>query len=262
MLDSAYRVLLDDFEGPMDLLLYLIRKEEVDIHDIPIARITDQFLAHVERVERVDIELAGEFLVMAATLMETKSRMLRPVPEGEQDADAQDHDDRRRGRASDPRADLVRQLLEYKRYRDAADRLDDRRARWEQRFEVRAGTDDAAVRAAFAELGELEIEDLDLADLVEAFQGVLASVNFERLGDHQIVADDTPIELYAEEIAARLADAPAQRVGLRDVLAGRSRAEMIGLFLALLTLIRDQRAVVRMGEQGVEIGAGTQATQR
>jgi len=111
---SDYRVQLDIYAGPLDLLLYLVRKEEVDIYDIPIAQITDQYVQTIEILKDLDIEVAGEFLVMAATLMEIKSAMLLPRVEPES---------LEAGDTGDPRAELVRQLLEYKKFKDAANLL-------------------------------------------------------------------------------------------------------------------------------------------
>lgn len=257
---ETYRVQLDAFEGPLDLLLYLIRKHEVDIHDIPIAPITDDFLDHLEHLDRVDIDVAGEFLVMAATLMEIKSRWLdrvgNPEVSEEEAPDPESADD-----PLDPRADLVRQLLDYKRHRDAAEVLEDRRQAWARRFpSAPAGLDQEDLDRAADELGELEIEDLDLHDLVEAFSQIVSSVNFDRLGEHEVIADDTPIELHAADIVDRLArTVPAgggeRAMTLRSILDGRTRAEMVGLFLALLTLVRDQKVGVRSegGRVSVEL---------
>src|SRR6187549_2819631 len=114
----AYQVALDTFHGPLDLLLYLVRKHEVDVLDIPVARIADQFLEYLQVMKQLDVELAGDFLVMAATLMEIKSRMLVPAdPEPGSEAD------------SDPRRELVRQLLEYRTFKDAASALEVRAER-------------------------------------------------------------------------------------------------------------------------------------
>ncbi|MCC5824060.1 MAG: segregation/condensation protein A [Phycisphaerales bacterium] len=256
-MSETYRVHLEAFDGPLDLLLYLIRRDEVDLHDIPIASIADQYIASIEDLDRVDIDLAGEFLVMAATLMEIKSRMLaaenlrKDEPEGHE-ADKPEKD------KGDPRAELVRQLLEYKKFRDAADALDRRRAAWESRFPVRpAGVDNESVREALAGMGELEIEDLDLGDLVEAFRQIVSSVNFDRLGDHAVVSDDTPLELHAEDIVDRLGTHATRSTGrkmtLREIMEGRSRPEMVGLFLALLVLVRDQRVGFKAGAGGVEL---------
>lgn len=251
-MSGTYRVHLEAFDGPLDLLLYLIRKDEVDLHDIPIASIADQFMASMDDIDRVDIDMAGEFLVMAATLMEIKSRMLAAENvRGEEAAEGAEKPSKER---VDPRAELVRQLLEYKRYRDAADALDRRREAWSARFPAKpAGIDSDSVRSALAELGELEMEDLDLGDLVEAFRQIVASVNFDRLGEHSVVSDDTPLELHAEDIVERLAAAPSRRLTLCDVMEGRSRPEMVGLFLALLVLVRDQRVGFRAREGGVEL---------
>jgi segregation and condensation protein A len=243
---DAYRVRLDAFEGPLDLLLFLIRKAEVDIHDIPIASVTEQYLSFLtdlknENASRIDIDTAGEFLVMAATLMEIKSRMLmpRPAPIAGENA--------RQDAPEDPRAELVRQLLEYKRYRDAADSLERRADAWRRRFPAgTAGLDGEALAAALEGAREVELEDLELIDLVEAFQKIAETVNFERLGDHQVTYDDTPIELHAEDIVSRLrTETPAGELELGSMFRGRTRSEMVGLFLALLELVRNRRVGVR-----------------
>lgn len=255
---EAYRVQLESFEGPLDLLLYLTRKHEVDIHDIPIADLTEQYLDHLEEVDRIDVDLAGEFLVMAATLMEIKSRWLdrqndpeRGGREGDDDAATDDED---------PRLELVRQLLEYKRHRDAADELARRRESWAQRFpNAPAGVDAERIGQALEELGELELEDADVHDLVEAFRAIISSVNLDRLGEHEVVSDDTPIELHAEDILDRLRTLPPgeagapRRLTMRELFEGRTRAEMVGLFLALLTLVRDQRVGVETNAEGVSL---------
>lgn len=257
---EEYRVRLDAFEGPLDLLLFLIRKNEVDIHDIPVAAITDQYLGMVAQLQgedaaRLDIDAAGEFLVMAATLMEVKSRMLLPKP-----AQVVATDGAPAKPAEDPRAELVRQLLEYKRFRDAADDLERRNSEWQRRFPSgRAHVDDKAIEDALAGEPDVEVEDLDLLDLIEAFKKVQETVNFERLGDHQITYDDTPIELHAQDILSRLGDQRRQAVSgagdvaipagaemeFKDVFAGRTRGESVGLFLALLELVRNRKVRVR-----------------
>ncbi len=254
VLTDDYRVQLDAFEGPLDLLLYLIRKNEVEIHDIPVAGITEQYLAFLKQLSatsRIDIEVAGEFLVMAATLMELKSRMLMPRPPAAAAGENPEPDKP----GLDPRTELVRQLLEYKKYRDAADALEQRGEDWRRRFPVHpAGIDHDALHAAIEKTSEesLELEDLDILDLVEAFQKIAESVNFDRLGDHQIKYDDTPIELHAADIMSRLSPAepqgdsePAAELDLLSLFRNRSRGEMVGLFLALLELVRNRKVAVR-----------------
>ena len=250
-----YRVRLDAFEGPLDLLLYLIRRAEVDITDIPIAALTDQYLEYLKQIETIDIELAGEFLVTAATLMEIKSRMLTPVKPAAPASDETPND----RPAEDPRAELVKQLLAYKQYRDAATALELRKHEWENRFPGgRAGVDNEALREVLAAQQEdLELEDLSLIDLVAAFAEIAASVNFDRLGDHQVTYDETPIELHAEDIVDRLkreaeSGAPAAtRMTLAALFEGRTRPEMIGLFLATLELVRRRAVRVKQDDSGV-----------
>ncbi len=218
-----YRVALEAYNGPLDLLLFLIRRDEVDIYDIPIARITEQFLEHVEVIQQLDPESAGQFLVLAATLMEVKSRTLLPKPPVEED----DEDD-----SNDPRLELVRQLLEYKKFKDAARSLDDRAVEQSQKFPRKPSlpqTDEE----------EVEIENLDVWNLFEAFNALLKQIGVANY-KHKVGVDDTPIALHAEDVLDSLERAGG-RQRFEEVFTGRNRAEMIGLFLALLELIRQQR---------------------
>lgn len=255
-LDENY-VRLDAFEGPLDLLLFLIRKNEVDIHDIPVASITDQYIKHLEALtapgsnQRIDIDLAGEFLVMAASLMEIKSRMLSPKP-----VTARATDDARD--QEDPRAQLVKQLLVYKQFRDAADALDKRGVEWSRRFPAGpALADRDSIQDAFEAMseGDAELDEIQIIDLVEAFRKIAETVNFERLGEHKVTYDDIPVELHAEDIVDRLKrHAAGERLDdtsegdeleFKTVFTGRTRPEMVGLFLALLQLVRQQRVTFR-----------------
>lgn len=246
-----YRVRLDAFDGPLDLLLFLIRRAEVEIADIPVARIADQYMDHLRGLERIDIDAAGEFLVMAATLLEIKSRMLAPAPVEGGAAVASPlsppDDD------ADPRTGLVRQLLEYKKYRDAATALEHRLVEWQRRY--------PAAHAAAHETPppppeELDPEDLLLTDLAFAFHRLAQTVNFDRLGEHEVQFDDTPIELHAEDVLERLrtatpaAEGASAGVSLLALFAGRSRGEMIGLFLATLELVRAGKVWVRQEAPG------------
>jgi len=239
-LTTDYRVRLESFEGPLDLLLFLIRRAEVDITDIPIATIADQYVNYLKAIDTIDIDLAGEFLVLAATLMEIKSRMLAPVKPGATVSDGIEAPD-----TTDPRADLVNQLLAYKKFRDASDALDHRRQEWEQRYPAaRAGMNDEELREAIlASAQDVELEDVSLVDLVDAFSAIIASVNFDRLGDHQVTYDDTPIELHAEDIVEHLKkQTEGTQIPLVGLFTGRTRSEMLGLFLAVLELVR-RRAI-------------------
>jgi segregation and condensation protein A len=248
---GEYRVRLDEFQGPLDLLLHLVRRAELDPSQIQIARIADQYIEHIERAThgepgRVDVEVGGEFLVMAATLMEIKSRSLMPTaPAGREGP--------QRGEA-DPRAELIRQLLAYRGIREAADRLDERRRAFELRWpSARAGVDKDALRAAIEQSTDLDPEDLDVIDLVESFARIAAAVNFERLGEHRVVFDDTPIELHATDILDRLTrlerDGATPRMTFAELFAGAPRSGIIGLFLATLELTRQRRVTVEHDQQ-------------
>lgn len=226
---EPYRVQLDVYNGPLDLLLYLIRRDEVDVYDIPIAHITEQYCRHVELIREVDPNLAGEFLVMAATLLEIKSRMLLPSPPpGEADAAEAD--------LGDPRTDLIRQLLEYKAFKDAAAGLREAGEAAAQRHPRHPA------RPEFEEPA-LDLENVQVWHLLEAFGRLMDSIGRTRRA-HEVVYDDTPIALHAADIVDRL-----QRQGsltFRQVFEGRAeRTEIVGLFLAMLELIRQNQVVVQ-----------------
>jgi len=222
---SDYRVNLDIFAGPLDLLLYLVRKEEVDIYDIPIARITGQYIRYIEMLKSLDIDLAGDFLVMAATLIHIKSAMLLPRAEPDQLGDEY---------LTDPRAELVRQLLEYKKFKDAANFLTAAADEQKQRF-TRPSTIVEQLKPDTEP--EVEIEQVSVWDLLEAFDCLMAATGSTRDVSH--IVDDIPIDLYQIEILHRLqTDGPMSFERIFESKTGR--AVMIGLFLALLELVREK----------------------
>jgi len=222
---ADYRVNLDIFAGPLDLLLYLVRKEEVDIYDIPISKITDQYIHYIELLKSLDIDLAGDFLVMAATLMQIKSAMLLPKAEPEKLED----DD-----LSDPRKELIRQLLEYKKFKDAANLLGAAADEQKERF-GRPGT--IVERLKPDAEPEIDIEQVSIWDLLEAFDLVCKATGNVR--DISRIQDDTPIDLYQIEILHRL-QTEGPMTFERIFESRNSREVMIGLFLALLELIREK----------------------
>ncbi len=252
---ADYRVELDNYSGPLDLLLFLVRKHEIDLHDIPIARLTEQYLAYLATMKRIDLEVAGEFLVMAATLLEIKSRMLLPADQqAEGDAD-QPADEQ----WLDPRYELVQQLLAYKRFRDAAGQLEQRLATWEQRLPARAAEPSHARRTPTDEHGpdddehapprDIELEDVSVMDLCEAFARMLESIGGRT--HHEVLYDDTPIALHAADILDRLTrDAPTRGMDLHAIFHGRSRSEAIGLFLAMLELVRRRQVRATQDDSG------------
>jgi len=252
MSQPDYTVQLDAFQGPLDLLLYLIKRAEVDIIDIPIAAITDQYVAHLKGLARIDIETAGEFLVMAAMLMEIKSRMLMPPAERAAATDAAADAEAISGlNASDPRYELVKQLLAYKRFRDAAENLSERREEWLQRSPLAriALAKTQAVEHSDEHSDEHEpaptdLEDIGVWDLFQVFQRITEAVDFGRLGDHKVEYDDTPIVLHEADLLDQIRRAEGGRLSLRAACAGRTRGEMIGLFLATLELVRQHQVRV------------------
>lgn len=222
----AHNVFLEEtFRGPLDLLLHLVKRDEIDIHDIPIAHLTREYLAEIDRMTELDVDLASEFLTMASMLMEIKSRMLLPPAEtlpGEEDEED-----------FDPRGNLVQALLEYKRFKEAASALEElaethalRVPRIAPRFE------------ATEEEGE-EIEDANVVDLLTAFQGMIrAMLSKEAV---EIVNEEVPTEVRIAQITETLAAIGETRFS-KLLSSEPTKAEMVGFFIALMELIRLGRA--------------------
>ncbi len=259
-----YRVELDAYNGPLDLLLFLVRRNEIDLHDIPISRLTDQYLEYLKHIRAIDVDLAGEFLVMSATLLEIKSQMLIPQATEEAQEQAATAEN-----PADPRYELVQQLLAYKRYKDAAMELEDLRNQWEARVPVHPGrlsakqmvagnaprlpqTEEEWENQPEPETVEVDLDDASVTDLCAAFARILSSIGDVSKAGHAVVYDDTPIGLHAEDIMDRLTrEGP---LTLQRVFAGRTRrVEMIGLFLATLELVRLKKVKIIQEEVGGEI---------
>ncbi|MFI4882820.1 MAG: segregation and condensation protein A [Phycisphaerales bacterium JB064] len=245
-------IAIDAFEGPMDLLLHLVRVHEVDIHDIPVALIAERYMAAIADLSTIDIDTAGEFLVMAATLAEIKSRVVAAENLSPEDAEAARRQHAKEDApAEDPRAELVRQLLEYKRLRERADALEERLELWQARARVAPALRPA--RDAEDEDFALDMDDLSLTDLVEAFERIASAIQFDRLGEHTVTDDDTPIELHQADAIDRLeraqADTGRPELPLAALFTGRTRGEAIGMFLGILELIRNLRLRAWRGPQ-------------
>jgi segregation and condensation protein A len=228
-----YQVDLAVFRGPLDLLLYLVKRNEVDICDIPVARITEQFLEHLRVLQMIDVESAGDFLVMAATLLEIKSRMLLPRAEEISEED------------EDPRRELVRQLLEYKKFKEAAARLEAQAERQLCRLPRQA-----VELVPPPGLAEQPLRQVELWDLVSAFGRLMQETL--ALQPQQIVADHTPIHVHMENILARLAG--VARLSFSDLFTPPyTRGRLLGLFLAALELIKSRRLTAEQPEPFGEI---------
>jgi segregation and condensation protein A len=219
---TGYRVELETFDGPLDLLLYLIRKEEVDIYDIPLARITKHYLKHLDMMVDLDVNIAGEFIVMAATLLEIKARMMAPEPVGDGEEEE----------LEDPRLELVRQLMEYRRFKEASLTLTERARMRGQRFN-RPG--DRINEAGRHKIGVPK--NVSLEQLMGAFSRVLEQTGAR--GPLTIRMDLIPQEQLNVELAAKVE--AAGRIAFFCVFADHTdRVILVGMFFAILELARQQ----------------------
>jgi segregation and condensation protein A len=216
-----YLVDLDAFRGPLDLLLYLVKRDEVDVRDIPIARVAEQFKEYLDVMHLIDVERAGDFLVMAATLMEIKSKMLLP------------RSDEATAVEEDPRLELVKQLVQYKKFKDAAALLEARAAEQERRLPRQPAA--PAGGAAPAPLRPVE-----LWDLVSAFGRLMRETL--ALAPQTIQVDQTPLHVYMEAVVRRLTR--EGRLPLSALFTPpHTRGRLLGLFLAILELTKVRRVL-------------------
>ncbi|MFH1407147.1 MAG: segregation/condensation protein A [Candidatus Omnitrophota bacterium] len=221
----SYKVKLDIFEGPLDLLLYIIKKSEVDIFDIPIAKITQQYLEYLEFMELLDLNIAGEFLVMAAELMRIKSKMLLPPDETE----AEEED-----LMEDPRAELVKRLLEYKKFKEAATDLRDLQLKQGDIFKRTPQLEDAGPE-------EAPYFEASIFDLLNAFSKALKDMPRELF--QEIIRDEFTVEQKIHDLYHMLVEKP--RITLSELFAqAKNRLDIISTFLAVLELIRLHEIIV------------------
>lgn len=221
--NSDYQVVLDTFRGPLDLLLYLVKRDEIDVLDVPIARVAKQFQEYLDVLTLIDVERAGDFLVMASTLMEIKSKMLLPRPQEQAEPE------------EDPRRELVRQLLQYKRVKEAAATLAERADQQGLRFArqpvtgvpARASKDPPALRA------------VELWDLVSAFGRLMRETLTSQ--PQAVVVDHTPLHVHVDYVLGRLK--AEGRLPLSALFVPpHTRSRLVGLFLAILELAKTRIA--------------------
>jgi segregation and condensation protein A len=233
---AEYKVKFEVFEGPLDLLLYLIKKEEVDIYEVNLTQLATQFIEYIETMRLLDLEVAGEFLVMAATLMYIKSRELLPVdqrqtPEGEEDGE-------------DPRWELIRQLVEYKKFKDAATQLAVLEARQEDVFPRVSGKLEFEAEAP-------RRAEASIFDLLNAVNTVLQRFG-KRDDQRDIFEDKWTVSEKIEQLMRALRE--QQRLRFSELFAGvTSRSEVVVTFLALLELIRLKQLTAIQAEPFGEI---------
>lgn len=228
----GYKVKLEVFEGPLDLLLHLIKKNDIDIYDIPVANITEQYLGYLDFMQMLDLSVAGDFLVMAATLMHIKSRMLLPQPEiGEEDVEEED-----------PRDELVKKLLEYKKFKEAASELSARAVRQKDFFS-------RGVSVVPSELKNIkkdeEYFEASVFDLITAFTKVMSEIPKQLF--YEVIKDEFTVEEKMHDIFHLLVK--KTRLHFNELFRKQdNKIEVITTFLAILELIRLKEIVVKQSK--------------
>jgi segregation and condensation protein A len=229
----AFRVELPAYRGPLDLLLYLVRRHEVSLSEMPLSKIVDQYLGYIDVLQELDLGDVGDFIDLASTLVELKSQSVLPKIEEESEEEE----------LIDPQSELVERLLQYKEIRDAAAILDEMGGRWQQRYERMS--DDLPARRV--DLGDQPIVDLEIWDLVSAFGRIMREAGGPP--QTEVIYDDTPIHVYMQRIHSRLGT--DEKVQLMDLVEGGiHKSSLIGWFLATLELTRHHGAAVEQDSVG------------
>ncbi|MCG3113667.1 MAG: segregation/condensation protein A [Candidatus Manganitrophus sp.] len=214
--EAAYEVKVGTFEGPLELLLHLIKKNEINIYDIPIALITQQYIETLDLMKSLNLSIAGEFLVMAATLIHIKSKTLLPPAEEEADEE-------------DPRRELVARLLEYQKFKDAAEQLEERESLWREIFRKEPSPSPELLPE------EVPLVDLDLYDLLDALKNVLAKIPDKKV--LQVTIDELTVKDRMQFLMERMGT--IESILFDDLFEGiRTRHSVVVTFLALLEIIR------------------------
>lgn len=226
-----YKIKLDLFEGPLDLLLYLVKKDHLNISDIPIAEVTQQYLAYIDLMRMLDLNIAGEFLVMASTLIHIKSKMLLPVSRND---DVQEEED-------DPRGQLVRKLLEYQKYKEAANFLRQKESRRMNVF-TRPASD--------ASLNPDSYFEASLFDLISAFSKAMKEIPRDIF--YEIIKDEFTVEEKIHDLLHMLLNESSISL-TRLFNSAKNQVEIVVTFLAILELIRMKEAIVAQREMFGEI---------
>jgi len=234
-METDYKVKLDIFEGPLDLLLYLIKRDEIDIYDISLEHITKQYLEYLQAFKELNIEIAGEFVVMAANLIYWKSRSLLPVDQQPPEEDVEE---------DDPRWELIRQLIEYKKFKEAAEQLQVRQLEQEKIFS-RIGAPTTLTSAP------LRLGEVGIFQLINAFQVVLKRVE-NRDNLTEIFGENFTVSDKIDQILQRVASGTSVRFSELFATAA-SRVEIVVTFLALLELIRLKQVRVIQNDPFAEI---------
>ena len=235
-MSTTYKVKINQFEGPFDLLLYFIQRDELDINDIPISKITNDFLEYIQQLEALDLEVASEFILVAATLMRIKAKMLIPRKELDEE-----------GQEIDPREDLVRKLLEYKQYKEVISQFSDMEK--ERAEKILRGNNINEIRELAKEaLVDVELETLTTYKLFKAFNNVMD--RFKNRSDryvHKIVKYPYTLELQSQYILSVLSTAESPLSFEKVFLPLENRMHAIVTFLAMLEMINNQEISISSG---------------
>ncbi len=230
-MEDSYKVRLEVFEGPMELLLHLIDKKKIDIYDIPIAELTGQYLAYLDEMTSYNIEVTSEFLVMAATLLQIKAKMMMPKTKEDDEED------------EDPRAELVRRIIEYRRYKEVTEELSDM---------IVAQEKYCARPPAKLPEEKLPPNNLSVELLVEAFSTILKVKEEIAIPEVLVTREEFRIEDKMKDVL-RLLQSAGGEILFSDVFNLASRSELIIIFLAVLELIRNNEVIVRQKQNFSEI---------
>ncbi|MFV0557051.1 MAG: segregation/condensation protein A [Enterococcus sp.] len=233
---------LDIFEGPLDLLLHLIQKWEIDIYDIPIAKVTQQYMNYIHAMKKLELEVAGEYLVMAATLMAIKSQMLLPKPEIEVEEEFFEED---------PREELVSQLLEYRKFKYAAEILSEKAQERSQYF----SKDPMNVESYREKPAQLAVDKFNKVDLYLAFHSMLNKKKQRQVLETTIAGDENTIEEKMTEIQTKLTHLPQRKSGylLEEFFTTYSKNEMVTVFMAILELMKNGKIKVEQESNCADI---------
>jgi segregation and condensation protein A len=232
----SFRVSSDIFRGPVDLLLYLVRRHEVEVTLIELAKLTEEYLAHLDVLQEISLDSVGDFIEVASHLVELKARAVLPRNEHEPENDND----------LDPRQNLVHRLLMYKQFKDASVLLDEQFSRWQNRF-ARMASDQPAKRVDW---GEQPLDEVELWDLVSAFGRVLRDNRPPPQAN--ITYDETPIHVYMQRIHRRIIE--QEKVSFTDLFEpGMHKSAMVGIFLAVLELTRHHNVIAEQADLHSEI---------
>lgn len=231
-----YRVQLNNFEGPLDLLLFFIKRDELDIYDIPISYITKQFLEYIHLMEELDLDVASEFILMASMLMSIKARMMLP----REDADDEELDE------SDPRYELVQRLLEYKRYKEMSEKMADMDEETRKKYMRGYPEADEVDQQATGEA----LQDVTMFDLIAAFKKVLQDIERKNIV-HHVEKVSTTVEEQAEFVLNRL-QASGKQTFMEVCSTLKNKIYVVVTFLAVLEMIKEQQINLFLADDPTE----------